>query len=160
MRTHFEDASPGMLPHRPVCAPAEREQHRVGGNGGMPDEGRFLARIEESQPDVVVRRGGREHECHLGVGEFASHRHQGGIALPVGIEYHGGRVSGEPCTSECVHLKYSHANLHGRYVSFARIGAPGYTSGNLWGGQSGPETRSIDQAATANPLNLIRLVPA
>ena len=103
-----------MLSNEAVRAPTEREQHRVGGNGGMSDERRLLARVEESQPDVVVRRGGGEHECHLGVGEFARDRHQGGIALPVGIEHHGGRISGEACASECVYLKNSQASLHCR----------------------------------------------
>jgi hypothetical protein len=67
------------------------------------------------------------------VREFACDRHHGGVALPVRIEHHGRWVPGEAGASECIYLKNSQSSLHGRCGSFARICAPGYTSGDLLG---------------------------
>jgi hypothetical protein len=53
--------------------------------------------------------------------------------LPVRIEHYGCRVPREAGASECIYLKNSQASLRGRYGSFARIRAPGYTSGDLLG---------------------------
>ncbi len=89
----------------PGDAPAQGQQHGVRGHGRMPDERRFLARVEEAQPHVVVRGAGGEHECHLGMRELACHRQQGGIVVSVGVEDHGRRIAGKARGRECVDLK-------------------------------------------------------
>ena len=159
-RANFEHAGPGTLAHGAVRAPAQGEQHGVGGNGGVPDERRFLARIEEAQPHIVVRRGGGEHEGHLGVGEFARDGHQGGIALPVRIQDHGRRIAGESSASECVNLKDSQARSPRPMHEFCTHRRGRLHFRQPWGGPSGPEMREVEHPAPANPLNLTRLVPA
>ena len=112
LRANFDDAGPGMLAKHAERAATEGEQYRMGGNGGVPDERRFFARIEESQPNVVVRGRGGEDESDLGMGKFARDGHQCGIALPIRIEDDGRGIAGEASARECVNLKNSQASLH------------------------------------------------
>ena len=45
-----------MLAANAGAAPAQGQQHGMGGHRRVTHEGRFLARIEETQPDIVIRR--------------------------------------------------------------------------------------------------------
>ncbi len=133
----------------------------MGGDGGVPDERRLLACIEEAQPQVVVGAVGGEHEGHLGMRKLARDALQRGIALAVGIENHGRRVAGKTRASECIDLENAQLPVSkARWRSFARIGASGYTSMNLGVVFARPETRGIDYPIPANPLNLTRVMPA
>jgi hypothetical protein len=110
----------------------------------VPDEGRLLARIEETQSNIVVGTGGREHERHLCVRELASHGLQSGVALTICVEHDGRRIAGKACAGKCVYLEYAQEFLRSRSRSFARIGATGYTSVNPGVVFERPETRTID----------------
>ena len=132
---NFQHAGPRTLAKDTERAPSQRDQHGVGGDGGVSDERRFLARIEEAQPHIVVRARRGEDEGDFGMGELARDGHHCGIALTVRVQDHGRGIAGEASASECVNLKNSQASpppAHQR--SFARIGAAGYTSCKPWGG--------------------------
>ncbi len=118
LRANLDDAGPGMLAKQAERAPAEGQQHRVGGDGCVTHERGLLARIEKSQPQVVIRCAGGEHEGHLGMRELARDGHQGGVAVPVRVEDDGRGVSGEACACECVYLKNAQASLRGRSGEF------------------------------------------
>ena len=105
MGCHLDDAGSGVLAAHAVAAPPQREKHRVRGHRRVPDEGRFLARIEETHAKIVVRCVGREDEGRLGVRELARDGEQSGVALAVRVEYDGGGVAGEACGRKCVYLK-------------------------------------------------------
>src|SRR5882757_132606 len=103
----------------------------MGGHGCVSDERRLLAGIEEPQADVVIAGGGGGYEGHLRLREFTCNRHHGGIGLAVGVEHDGSRITGETSASERIDLEYAQMSSAASGVSFARIGAPGYTSMNL-----------------------------
>ena len=118
-RADLDDAGSARLTHGPERASAEREQHRVRGDGGVPDERRFLAGVEESHADVVIGSGGGRHEGGFGVRELAGDERQGRIALSVGIEDDGGRITGEADPRERIHLKNAQAILSKGCAVFA-----------------------------------------
>ena len=103
----------------------------MGRDGGVTHERRFLARVEEAQPHIMIRCIRCEYECHFGVGKFARHGEQGGFILPVRIEDHDCRISREAGGRKGVYLKDAQSNLRKRWRSFARIGPAGYTCVNL-----------------------------
>ncbi len=108
---HLDDADPARLTHEPERAAAEGEQHRVCGEGGVSDEWYLLACIEESHANVVIRCGGGRHEGGLGMRELAGDNRQGRIALSVGIENDGSRITGEADARERIYLKNAQAML-------------------------------------------------
>ena len=61
-------------------------------DGRMPDEGRFLAGIEEAHAQIVVRRVRGEHERGLRMRKLPGHGRKTGVALSVGIQDHGCRI--------------------------------------------------------------------
>jgi len=63
----LDDADSAMLPANTQRSPPQGQKHGVCGHGGVTHEGGFLARIEEAQPHIVIRRVGGEHTCHFGV---------------------------------------------------------------------------------------------
>ncbi len=71
LRADLDDADAAVLAANPHRAPAQGQKHRVGSNGGVPHEGGFLARVEETQAHIVVRGIGREHKGHLGMRKLA-----------------------------------------------------------------------------------------
>ncbi len=50
----LDDVGAGKLARDAGGASSQGQQHGVRGDGGVPDEGRFLACIEEAQPHVVI----------------------------------------------------------------------------------------------------------
>ena len=90
----------------------------MGGHGRVPDEGCLLARVEETQPHIMVRAIGGEHERHLGVRELACHGEQGGVALTVGVEDDGRRIAGEACGGKGVYLENTQGCLRSLSVEF------------------------------------------
>ena len=131
LRADLDDADSAMLAANAERAPAQGQQHGVRRHRGVTHEGGFLARIEETQPHIVIRRVRGEHECHLGVGEFTRDGKQGGVILSVRIEDHDRGISREAGRGEGVYLKNAQCNLQNRWRSFARIGPAGYTCLNL-----------------------------
>jgi hypothetical protein len=111
LRAHLENAGAGFLPHDSRWPQTLGEQHRMRGDRGMADEGGLLARIEETQPDVMVGRIRRQHEGGLRVREFARDGLQLRIPGSVGAEHDAGRIAGERHISEGVDLKYLHERI-------------------------------------------------
>ena len=107
-RAHLEDAGPRMLPAHAHAAASEGQQYRMSGNGGVSDERRLLAGVEEAQAHIVVRAGGREHERDFGMGKLARHGAQRRVVVPVGIEHDRGRIAGEARPGKGIHLKNAH----------------------------------------------------
>ena len=107
--THFDDPNAAGLAHDAEVAPAEREQHLMRCDGRMTDERRFLARIEEPNPQVVIRGAGGAHESDLGMRKLARNGGQGRIALPIGVDHDGRRIAFEAIARECIDLKYAHS---------------------------------------------------
>ena len=105
---HLDDTRAARLANHPEPAAAEREQHRVRGEGRVTDERRLLARIEESHAQVVIRRGRGRHEGNLGMRELARDARHDGIALAVRVENDGGRITPETGARERIDLKDSH----------------------------------------------------
>ncbi len=101
----LDDADAGVLPHGIRAATAEREQHRVGGQGRMSHERRFLPGIEEAYPELMVRAVRREHEGDFGASELAGYGLQGVVVEAVGVEYDGGGIAGEAGGCKCIYLK-------------------------------------------------------
>ena len=152
----FDHAGAAGLAQRRRAAPPEGEQHGVRRDGRVPDERCLLARIEETQPDVVIRRVGGAHESGFGVGKLARDGGHRRIALAVGIEDDGRRVATEALLRERIHLKNLHAILPlappRQWRSFARIAMASYTHSNLGVALWGPEMRDTGAAESCEPV--------
>jgi hypothetical protein len=100
-------------------------------HGRVSDEGRFLACIEKSQPDIVIHSVRGEHEGHFGVRELARDAKQGGLVESVRVEDNHRRIARETGRGKGVYLKNAQPGLRSLTLSFARIRPAGYTSMNL-----------------------------
>ncbi len=70
----FDHANAGFLAANADRPPAQSQEHRVRRHRRVPHEGSFpLARVEETQPYIMVGAIGGAYERDLGVGEFTSY---------------------------------------------------------------------------------------
>jgi hypothetical protein len=75
------------LPQSSGSAPAERQQHRVRGEGRVADEGRLLAGVEEAHPQVVIGCGRGRYKGDLGMGKLTRDARHDRIAFAIRVEY-------------------------------------------------------------------------
>ena len=127
-------------------APSQGEQHGVGGHGGVPDEGRFLARIEEAQPNIVIRGRSRRTRRRPRRARIRARRRAGWHRS---VRPRRGRtVAGLPVKrvrGECVYLKNAQGQSPQPMAGVLHASAPsGYTSVNLGVVLERPETREIE----------------
>ena len=116
----------------------------MGGHCRMPHKGRFLAGIEETQANIVVRAIRRAHERDLGVRELACHGGQSGVALAVRVEHGGRRIAGEACGRKRVYLKNAQGCLRSLSHEFCTHPRGRLHLSEPWGGLKRPETREIE----------------
>ena len=109
--TDFDDPGARVLAANADVASSQGQQDRMGCDGGVSYKRQFLPRIEEAQPDIVVRTGGGEHEGDFGVRELACDRAQGGLILPVGVERNDGRIAREAGRGKGIYLKNAQSRL-------------------------------------------------
>jgi hypothetical protein len=99
-------------------APSQGQKYHVRRHGRVPDERRLLARIEETQPDIVIRSVGGEHEGHFGVRELTCDGEQRGLILSVRVEDNDRGIARETGCGEGVYLKNAQGSLPGRSLEF------------------------------------------
>jgi hypothetical protein len=71
---------------------------------GMPDKRCFLSRREKPDADVVICRGGRQHECCITIVQFSRDGLHFGIGKQLRIQHHTGGVAAESRVGECIDL--------------------------------------------------------